>query len=290
MTRITMTLLLLCSCFSEQPISETDTSSSGSSWGSTGSTTTETTSSSSGTSTTGVVDESSSSGVVDESSSGDGSDSSSSGEPPIEDFALYFDGAATMQSTEDVALVLDGSFTVEAWLRLDSADAHGQLVTHRGAGTTGWELFITEGTTQIAFGVFDNNGEWTEATGDDVSVYGPGWHHVAGTKDGTSLLVHVDGELVATQSCPDGMGAPTVPLRVGTGESPLETVGVDDVRISAPARYDAAFDPEDELALDANTLVLVVLDEGIGQAADEVAMGLLFELEDATWIPGNTER
>lgn len=282
--------LLTCSCYSEADIT------GGSSSSSSATDPSSTSSSTSGSSSTTLHSEETS--TSEASSSGEStarldassdSDSDSSGEPPIEDFALYFDGVASMQSTEAVDLELNGSFTIETWVRFDSPDSVGQIVTHRGVGTTGWELFITEGNTKIGFGVFDNNGEWHEAIGDDVAVYGVGWHHVAGSKDGTSLLVHVDGALVATQGCPVGMGAPTVPLRIGLGEVPLQIAAVDDVRISSPARYDSGFDPSVEFEIDADTLILVELDEGVGQAANELSMGLLFDLTDTEWIPGNTE-
>lgn len=285
MKRSIVCFLWLSGCFEEQPdVGSTTTgeATESSTTSSTETTASDTTSSS----TTSDPDTSSSSGEATTSES----ESSSTGPDPITDWALYFDGTAWAQSTSVVELDLGADFTVEAWIRTDSADATGVIASYRGVGTTGWSLEIDD-TSHLLFGFFDNNGAWNEALGNDVADLGPGWHHVAGTKRGTSIYLHVDGQVAATGPCSEANSAPTVAIVLGTetdGE-PLVGIAIDDLRISNVARYQEAFEPEAELAADPSTLVLLALDEADGTACfDTGARGLTFDLQAPTWTQGNT--
>mgnify|MGYP001611454638 CR=1 FL=1 len=193
-----------------------------------------------------------------------------------------------MQSTEALDLDLGDDFTVEAWLRIDSADAHGIIVAYRGVGTSGWSLSL-DMQSRFVFGFFDNNGEWHEVTGADAGDLDPGWHHVAGTKNGSSLYLHADG-VAATAPCAMAASAPTVPLVIGgSADDELVFVAVDDLRLSNVARYQAAFDPQAEIAADPSTAVLVVFDEGDGTTTFDTTGQITFDLQGGTWTPGNTE-
>lgn len=287
--------LLLGACFREEPdqVSETSSTADESSSVSTTETSTSgtaTVSNDSSESSEGAttLGEGASSAVADTTSS---DSTSSTGELPIEDYALYFDGASSAQSNEEVNFSFASDFTIEAWLRVDSTDATGSIAAHRGAGTTGWELSIGMGSA-LDFGFYDNNGVWNGVTGADLAELSPGWHHVAGTKHETSLYLHVDGDVSATASCSAMMTAPTVPLVVGTNaeEEALTFIAVDDLRISNIARYQSSFVPSEELDADPSTLVLLLFDEGDGTATlDEGSQALTMAVDGGTWVPGNTE-
>lgn len=195
-----------------------------------------------------------------------------------------------MESTEAIDLMLSDDFTVEAWVRIDSTDAHGTIAQHRGVGTTGWSLSIESMQSTFVFGFYDNNGQWHEVVGEDLSDLEPGWHHIAGTKNGTSLFFHVDGDVSATSACEQNNSAPVVPLQIGTSDDdPLIYIAVDDVRISSVARYQSPFDPPTEIVADPSTRVLVLSDEGEGSATFDLTSSITFDLQGITWTPGNTE-
>lgn len=287
-------VLCLCGCFSESEVGADPSSSSG------GASSSESSSSTSGSETTGststaasTADTSSTTEAEADSSSSSGADeSSSTGTPPVQDWALYFDGAASA-SSDALDLALGTDFTVELWARLDSADAHGTIAAYRGAGTSGWALLLAPGTSEVTFGVYDNNGVWNEVVGSDIAEIDPGWHHLAATKHGTTLYLHIDGAVDATAPCTAQASAPTVALQIGTGDGdvagePLLYVGIDDLRVSATARYQGAFVPEAEFAIDMDTRVYLDLEEGDGDVTIDGVDGRAFDLIGIEWIPGNT--
>ena len=294
MRNYTMTLTLMLGCFSDPAITA-DASSSGdavSSSSSEGSTTSSetTTSSTQGSGSAGSESDAESSSSESTSAVADES-SSSTGPDPIEDWAVYFGGSVSIESSAEIDLDLGTDFTIELWARIDSADADGPLVTYRGVGTTGWSLGFSDTTSEIVFGVYDANGAWHDVVGADAADLDPGWHHIAGTKHGTSLYVHVDGDLSAAASCASSLSAPVVPLEIGISatEDPLHLVAIDDVRLTNGSRYQAAFDAPIEIDADADTLVYLRLDEGDGTfALDEGSLGLVFDLQSPMWTPGNT--
>lgn len=281
-----LSLVLLVACFNEDaPMLPSGTSGESS-------TSSSTTTTSSSSTTTGTDTSSSTSQSEPSSSSSEASDpdtSSSSGSSPISDWALYFDGEAAAASSDAVDLDLGPDFTVEAWIRVDSADATGPIIVFRGVGTTGWSLEIEAIQSRLVFGFFDNNGAWNEVVGTDLAALDPGWHHVAGTKQAASLYLHVDGSVASTQACAEGVSAPIVPLTIGTSaDASLVYLGIDDVRVSSIARYDGSFTPEAELVADPSTRVLLQIDEGQGSAIFDDVASIPFELQGMTWIPGNT--
>jgi hypothetical protein len=289
---------LVCGCFHEQAVSSDESgseSTSGDPVSTSASGTTAVDGSSSGTSA-GSADGTSSdtsgdpSGQSSESTSAD--ESSSSGEEPISDWALYFGGDGILASEDDVDLDLPDDFTVEAWVRIDSIDAHGTIVQHRGAGTTGWRVWITSGPSRIYFGFYDNNGVWGEVWGPPLMYVGNGWHHVAAVKNGLMISLFINGEVVGAQAGSTAISAPVVPLLVGTdgAADPLSSIALDDVRISDGARYTAAFDPEPVLDADIATKVLLLLDEGVGSVCTDTGIiGAAFSTDGTAWTEGNTE-
>jgi concanavalin A-like lectin/glucanase superfamily protein len=289
-------LLLLTACFSE----EDNTDSVGSSSSSSSSTTTSVSTTLSNT-TTGADTTSSDTSSTESSSEGSDAadatstgDESSTGPEPVLDWALDFpfDSEAVLSSDVDVDLQLDQDFTVELWVRVDSMDAHGTIVAHRGAGTTGWRMWISSGPSSLFFGFYDNNGEWFEVEGGELSEFGNGWHHVAGVKSGTMLALYVDGDLAASVTCSLGLSAPTVPLLLGSDgyTDSLSTLVLDDLRISSVVRYGSSFDPPAVLDIDFDVRVLLLLDEGAGDVCtDDGPMSLSFSNTGAEWVPGNTE-
>lgn len=292
-------LLAICSCFSE---AETPSGTSG-----TGTSTLATDATEDG--STGIGATETSGSPADSSSSTDPStgsvgtsgdlgsseaESSSSTGAPISDWALEFDGDSSVVSDMALDLALGQDFTVEAWIRLDSTDAGGLLARHRGVGTSGWEWWLSTGPSSFMFGFYDQNGAWYEITGSELSEIGNGWHHVAAVKDGSYLRLFVDGSIDASMVATPGTSAPVVELVIGgaPGEprGRLSASILDDLRISASARYTTSFEVSPELTSDATTRILLTLDEGSGSiCTDDSDAHEGLTASTPIWIAGNTE-
>lgn len=293
MKKLGIVAMLLTACFSESDmLGSTTSSSSGDSSSSTSEDLDSSGSSTGNDESTSAAAETSTthSGVDSTTGTDDGSSESSTGDP-ITDFALYFGGDGQLVSDEAIDLQLGQSYTVEAWIRIDSTDAHGPIVVHRGVGTTGWSLQVSSAPSAFIFGFFDNNGTWTDLASSDLSEYGNGWHHVAAVKDMSTLHMYVDGNMVASKVCPSGVSAPSVEVQIGTNAGgSLLSIAVDDVRISEGARYEASFKPQAEIEADLLTRLLLVLDEGVGLvASDDGPDAWSFSTTGTLWVAGNTE-
>ena len=102
--------------------------------------------------------------------------------------------------------------SMEAWVRAPAvpggelAMPRGELIiVAEGFACTHSYGFFTESASgignRVAFGVFGQNGE-PYAKVSDASVFDGTWHHLAGTFDGTSSRLYVDGVLVGTETRP----------------------------------------------------------------------------------------
>lgn len=236
-------------------------------------------------STTTTSDEDSSTSAVDPESSSDEDGSSSTTGETVEDFALRFDGSSYAQSAPLAWSVSD--FTAEAWIQIDDG-AGGIIVDQQDLDNfDGWSLYLDPTTGNLTFSFFDDTHQNRFIQG---PVLAKGWHHVAGTKDDTDLLLHLDGELVASATVPSAMSQAEIPTTVGNNLHDLaqgfELVGavVDDIRISDEPRYGEDFDPQ-KYGEDAMTALLLTFDEGEGTLTEDVD-GTEFEIEDPQWVTG----
>ncbi|MEM1094706.1 MAG: LamG-like jellyroll fold domain-containing protein [Bacteroidota bacterium] len=132
------------------------------------------------------------------------------------------------------------TFTAEAWAKPTGGSGRRHIVTSRADGTNGYILYLTE-TGQLRFWIGQGGGNWTEAIG-PVLPLGQ-WSHVAGTYDGTTARLYVNGALVAEQAThlvPNS----SRPLRIGSdtwGTPNEQWVGeIDEVRIWNTARSASA--------------------------------------------------
>lgn len=291
MKRSIVALALLASCFSEEDtIGSESSSSSGSpvSNSSTESTTIATTIGTTNSADTSSDEGSSSSDSTGAADTSTSSTSESTGDP-ITDWALYFDGTNPATSTSDLDLALGNEFTVEAWVRVDSADALGTIASFLGVGTSGWS-FGFNFESNLDFGFYDNNGAWNAVAGTNASSLSPGWTHVAAIKSGTSIYLYVDGVLVQTAPSSLGTSSPTVPLVLGDGLHGMgQYFALDDLRISTGRRYQVNFEPEHDLAVDADARMRALLDEGEGTVATcDGSLGATIDLVDPMWVEGDT--
>jgi hypothetical protein len=231
--------------------------------------------------------ESSSDGGSSQSSS-DGEDSSSTGAPPV-NYVLAFEG-----ENQGVTPALPGmptSYTVEFWLR-SGADMHGSLLsTSAGAPTAqGWGFIHDDPpagglafTNVLVYINYDANPAWDYVVDPDLDLREQvGWHHIAITKSIDGLVrMWVDGGMVVEQQFGAPFAVSERPLTIGPN---LHDAMIDDVRISDAVRYEALFEPPEDMSVDADTLYLWRFNEGEGTEAVDEVEGVAFELNDPIWV------
>lgn len=285
-------VVLVCACFSEAPGSES------------GGTSGETTASTSAPTTTSSATSSTSEGPSDTSSS-DGSettevtvaDETTTTGVPDEDYALAFDGTSYARSVEGARAIEFPAtdYTVELWAEIRSTDARGVILdTTNEEFTSGWVFYLHNDARTLVFSFFDEAQQNQVIMGPAIEDIGTGWHHLAATKSGTSVSIHVDGALAVMTSVPSSMSFDaTMPWSLGGNslDNPdfrLTDVAIDDVRITGFARYEADFEPPTAYDTDiTSVIVLLLLDDGRGADARDENGNLDFLLVNPMWVAGN---
>ena len=116
---------------------------------------------------------------------------------------LDFDGSDDyVQISDHSSLNPTGAITVEAWIK---ADAYGRNVYDNsifckhgwGRGNQGYVLRCGD-NGKLSFNIADAGGTWQEAASASLMDTGI-WYHVAGSFDGDSVNIYINGELVGTR-------------------------------------------------------------------------------------------
>jgi hypothetical protein len=184
--------------------------------------------------------------------------------------------AACLEIAQEDVPVLDGAFTVEAWVKpADRKD--GALVGNLKAG--GFSLEIA-GAPQFRVPPPSSpaRGKAPPAvTAKAGSALATGvWSHLAGVYDGSQIVLYVNGRRAAAAPATGVRLASDKSLYVGARPNPAANLfnlsqpvafwngSVDDVRVSRGARYRRDFRPETRLAPDRETLLALAHDRALG--------------------------
>ncbi|MBI5058693.1 hypothetical protein HZB60_02790 [candidate division KSB1 bacterium] len=136
------------------------------------------------------------------------------------------------------ALLKPSQLTVECWAKADSIRPSTMLIVTSAKDYQGYRLYLADGGKPA----FDcQSGGSNIAMSPDAILPGE-WHHLAGTFDGSTVRVYVDGALKASTA--GSLSAATYPLFVGADVTPPFASDpfrgdVDEIRLSDVAR--AAF-------------------------------------------------
>jgi hypothetical protein len=121
--------------------------------------------------------------------------------------ALRFDGNDFVRIPNSPALESQ-KVTVSAWVRGTGSPGTYRYIVGKGAkdcDSSSYGLFTSD-NGGLRFYVTDTSGAWqTSGLVDPSVVWNGKWHHVAGTFDGTTVKLFVDGKLIAN---PDGTSQP----------------------------------------------------------------------------------
>ena len=180
--------------------------------------------------------------------------------------SALFDGAGDYLSMDKtVGDFGSNTFTVEAWVRVPSADGAFENIASIWHGSTAnnrsWFLGIDDNTQHIVFFWYDSGGAIDTSVESTGVLTSGNWHHVAVTNDGSNFRLFLDGTLE------DSGAAETIRAAVagssltigGNYDASLPVNGnIDEVRISNTARYTSNFTPSTSaFTNDANTTLLL---------------------------------
>lgn len=154
---------------------------------------------------------------------------------------LWFDGTddkVDCGTGSSINFVLANPFTACAWI--NNSLGSDDIIVGNSWGGPGWHLRVTS-TNKIRF-ILVGSGGTTYRYVDSTSSLTAGWHHVAGTWDGSSVIkVYIDGVDVSnTQQTAGSLTSitSTNPVTIGLSEASAAFSGrIDDVRI-----YNTALD------------------------------------------------
>lgn len=193
-------------------------------------------------------------------------------------FAIVFDGTSSSAEVDMSGAVFPGSFTVEAWVQADESVTYGlhPVLVWLGA----FSLYADA----------EGAGLFTDGADLGGAQAGSGWmdgdpHHVAGTWDGESVSIYIDGERRGFGSATLG-GAPGSTLYVGCWpeQGAVHDGLIDELRMSATVRYTDDFDPPTlPFEVDDDTLTLWHFDEGSGKVARDAAGQLNLSVDGVRW-------
>jgi|HubBroStandDraft_6_1064221.scaffolds.fasta_scaffold55350_1 hypothetical protein len=115
--------------------------------------------------------------------------------------AAQFDGSTTMLEAKSVAALIDSSFTIAAWVNLEAANGGCIMTKGLGSGVyNSWALCNDMATQALFFYTAQTTAPNTLEPGNQVPLNS--WHHVAGTWDGTSKVLYLDGNKLGDDQPP----------------------------------------------------------------------------------------
>ncbi|HVQ90242.1 MAG TPA: LamG-like jellyroll fold domain-containing protein [Mycobacteriales bacterium] len=129
--------------------------------------------------------------------------------------ALSFNGTAGWVTVADTAaLHLTTGMTVEAWVRPASTSGWRSVLTKERTGGLSYALYgyANSGKPPAVYG---NTGGSDSGASAGPALPLNAWSHLAGTYDGSTLRLYVNGVQVATQALTGSLLASTAPLRIG---------------------------------------------------------------------------
>ncbi|MET7987381.1 LamG domain-containing protein [Streptomyces sp. NPDC005281] len=132
--------------------------------------------------------------------------------------ALTLNGTSGYGSATGPAVDTSKSFTVSAWVKLNSLTANSTFLSQNGTTNNGFQLYYSSGAQAWAFGRHstDTSSAVWRATYGTKPVVGR-WTHLVGVYDASAKEIHlyVDGKLTATNDWTYSPWNATGPLQIG---------------------------------------------------------------------------
>ena len=143
--------------------------------------------------------------------------------------AFQFDGSGWVSVPDNPDWTLGThDFTIELWAKFDSLTGLDPLIAHTDGGgpLNKWIFWFNasghdklQGTPALRFMMNEASlsghdaivAPWNPVTGQ--------WYHLAVTRSGSTYKLYINGSLVATDTSPEEIPDPTVPLTIGRAEA-----------------------------------------------------------------------
>ncbi|MFF4121422.1 LamG domain-containing protein [Streptomyces sp. NPDC001714] len=164
---------------------------------------------------------------------------------------INLNGTTGHANTSGAAVDTSRSFTVSAWIKLNSSSANSTFVSQDGTVNNGFQLYYSSGAQAWAFGRHstDASGAVWQATYGSKPVIGK-WTHLVGVFDVTNqeIRLYVDGKLTAAKDWTYTPWNATGSLQIGRKLSSgaygeYANAGISDIHI-----YNTALPPADAAA------------------------------------------
>jgi hypothetical protein len=154
--------------------------------------------------------------------------------------SALFDGSGDSLSATLASFNWSADFTVEMWVRVASGGGYFTLFEAGGQGSTvgGLHLYLDQSPTRAIF--FDNSEGYAAPAG----LVSPGtWTHIAVVRSAGVNSVYQDGQLVLSHSQSFNVANGNIVVGSSTGTGFDFSGNIDEVRVTASARYTANFTP-----------------------------------------------
>lgn len=193
--------------------------------------------------------------------------------------ALDFDGnddIVVIGNSMTIDLQGATNFSVEAWVNSSSTSGNGIIIGNYNYPTNNNEMqfLLRRDDNKYTFWIDDGNGYQNVSTGPGIVTTGE-WQHVAGTWDGTSIRIYVDGVELGVNGSLTGPGMPTLTnpngVTIGNNSSNEPFAGsIDNVRVWSSTRTETEINATMNRCLagsEANLIALYTFEDGTGSTS-----------------------
>ncbi|MHC4943875.1 MAG: metallophosphoesterase [Planctomycetota bacterium] len=196
---------------------------------------------------------------------------------PEKDRALVLDGIDDCVIVEHhERLNFDGPFTLECWAKLKPPGERVALVAKTQGSSYG--LWLADGDRrEPSFFVYFESRGYVSPGGKEEDIHIDRWAHYAGVFDGSRVRTYVNGICVGEEDVQGDLRMNELPFIVGAdvegGGRPVSFAEgrVDEVRLSAGARYEADFTPQRRFQRDDDTRLLLHFDRVFGDRTPDTS-------------------
>lgn len=137
-------------------------------------------------------------GTLGTSTLGDSAEPSWTSSAKVGNYGLDFDGINDYVKVMDSnSLDVSGSVTIEAWINVNSFPNTAGIISKRNGNqaSSNYEFFrSSDGNVYFSIG---NAGS---ASFSDSNIVFGSWHHIAGTADGSTMRIYLDGRLMSSSA------------------------------------------------------------------------------------------
>ncbi|WP_028315468.1 right-handed parallel beta-helix repeat-containing protein [Desulfatibacillum aliphaticivorans] len=151
--------------------------------------------------------------------------------------ALYFDGASyvSVPNSSSFNNAISSAVTLAGWIKLDGDElAYQPIVAQMASGNQAFWLGTYYGSPK--FRISTSGSSWDgEIYADSIYLTPQKWYHLAGTYDGETMYLYLNGSLVGSCSLSGTVYASSASVTLGAADGMFLEGALDDVRVYGKA-------------------------------------------------------